>query len=59
MTDLTDYILDRLDEPSTWRGFIALLTAVGIVLSPEQVEAVVATGLALIGLFGVFTKDKK
>lgn len=56
---MIDFILDRLDEPSTWRGFIALLTATGIALSPEQADAIVATGLALIGLFGVFTKDKK
>lgn len=55
---MIDFILDRLDEASTWRGFIALLTATGIVLSPEQADAVVASGLALIGLFGVFTKDK-
>jgi hypothetical protein len=59
MTDITNFILDRLDEPSTWRGFIALLTAAGVALSPEQADAIVATGLALIGLFGVFTKDKK
>jgi hypothetical protein len=53
-----DYILDRLEEPSTWRGFIALVTAIGITLTPEQTEAIVSGGLALIGLFGMFTKDK-
>jgi len=52
------YLIERLKEPSTWRGLTALLTAVGVALSPEQVNAIVSTGLALIGLLGVFTKDK-
>jgi hypothetical protein len=53
------YILDRLKEASTWRGIIALVTALGVALSPEQVEAIVAGGLALIGILGAFTSDKK
>ena len=52
------YLLERLKEPSTWRGLTALLTAVGVALSPEQVNAVVSAGLALMGVLGVFTKDK-
>jgi hypothetical protein len=52
------YLLERLKEPSTWRGLTALLTAVGVALSPEQVNAIVSAGLALIGVLGVFTKDK-
>lgn len=56
---MKDYILQRGKEASTWRGLVALVTAVGISVSPELAEAVVATGLAFIGLLGVFTKDKK
>lgn len=52
------YLLERLKEPSTWRGLTALLTAVGVALSPEQVNAIVSAGLALMGVLGVFTKDK-
>lgn len=55
---MKNYFLDRLREPSTWRGILALLTAAGVALSPEQGEAIIAAGLALIGLVGVFTKDK-
>jgi hypothetical protein len=53
------YLLERGKEASTWRGIVALLTAVGISLSPEQGEAIIALGLAVIGAIGVFTIDKK
>jgi len=55
---MKSYLLERLREPSTWRGLTALLTAVGVALSPEQINAVVSAGLALMGVLGVFTKDK-
>jgi hypothetical protein len=51
------YILDRLKEPSTWRGLFAVLTALGIKLHPEMQEAILTTGLALIGMVNVFRKE--
>jgi uncharacterized membrane protein len=54
-----DWIIERLKEPSTWRGIIGLVTATGVALQPEQVEAIIATGLALIGVINVFRKEKK
>jgi len=57
--NMKEFILARGKEASTWRGLVALLTAVGVVISPEQVEAVIALGLAVIGAIGVFTADKK
>jgi hypothetical protein len=56
---MKEFILNRGKEASTWRGIVALLTAAGVALSPEQGEAVVALGLAVIGAIGVFTADKK
>lgn len=55
---MLNFILERGKEPSTWRGIVALATAVGISVSPELGEAIVAVGLAIIGLIGVVTKDK-
>ena len=52
------YLLERLGEASTWRGLTALLTAIGVTLSPDQTNAIVGAGLAVMGLLGVFTKDK-
>lgn len=56
---MKNFILERGKESSTWRGLVALLTAVGVTLSPDQGEAIVALGLAVIGAIGVFTADKK
>jgi hypothetical protein len=58
MDSIVAFLLVRLNEPSTWRGLIWLITALGLALSPEQKESIVTTGMALAGLVGVFTKDK-
>lgn len=52
------YVLDRLKELSTWRGILAILTAAGITLTPEQAAAVTAAGLAAIGVVAAFFPDK-
>ena len=52
------YIFERMKEPSTWRGVAALVSAAGIALTPEQTEAIVAAGLAVIGLIGAICPDK-
>ena len=31
------YILERMKEPSTWRGLTLLLTALGIPLAPGEI----------------------
>ena len=52
------YVLDRLQEPSTWRGITLLLTAFGIPMAPGMAEAIVSVGLSVTGVIGVVTKDK-
>tara|TARA_R110000782_G_scaffold13874_1_gene40737 strand:- start:383 stop:550 length:168 start_codon:yes stop_codon:yes gene_type:complete len=53
------YLLDRLKEPSTWRGFIALLAAFGLTFDPAQTAALVAALIAIAGVYDVFSKSKK
>ncbi len=53
-----NYAIERLKEPSTWRGFVWLATAAGITLAPEAVESIVVIGTTAAGLVGVLTKDK-
>ena len=55
---MKDYIISRAKEPSTWRGLILILTAIGVPIAPGMGEAVVSAGLALAGLLGVVTADK-
>lgn len=59
MDEIKSYLLNRLREASTWRGILALLTAAGVAISPEQIESIVTAGLALIGVVGVFASDKQ
>lgn len=54
---MTDWIVERLNERSTWLGLISLAAALGIALEPEQVEAIVAAGMAAGGLIAAFTRD--
>lgn len=49
------YILERMKEPSTWRGVIYMLTALGIPIAPALADSIIAVGLALAGLVGVVT----
>lgn len=55
---MKNYILDRVKEPSTWRGFVLLLTAIGVPVAPAMADAIVSAGLALAGLIGVFSSDR-
>jgi len=58
MSDFFDFLKERFAEASTWRGLVALVTAAGLTVTTEQEAAIIAAGLAVIGLLGVFTRDK-
>ena len=55
---MKDFFLDRLQEPSTWRGLILLATSFGMQLSPDQSYAIASLGLALAGAAGAISPDK-
>lgn len=55
---ISSFFISRLREPSTWRGFILLATALGVSISPELSEAIVALGLAFAGGVAVVTPDR-
>lgn len=54
-----DTIISYLRQASTWRGIIGVVTAFGVVLSPEQTGAIVTLGVAAIGAVEVFRNEKK
>lgn len=58
MQKFVTFITDRAKERSTWLGLISLATALGLILSPEQQEAIIAAGMAVGGIVGAFTRDK-
>ena len=45
---MKQYILERLKEPSTWRGIVMLLTAAGIPIAPQMQDVIISAGLALV-----------
>lgn len=51
------YLLDRMKEPSTWRGLVLVATSCGIALKPDQVEAISFAGLFIAGFLGAATPD--
>lgn len=58
MKTILEWLKARAKERSTWVGIITILAAAGVTLSPEQQEAIIAAGTALIGAIFAFTADK-
>lgn len=58
MEKVITFVADRAKERSTWLGLTGILSAFGVVLAPEQVEAISVAGIAIAGLIATFTKDK-
>lgn len=56
---MRDYFLARAKEPSTWRGAILFLTAIGVPIAPAMTDAIVTAGLGLAGLIGMITADNR
>lgn len=54
---MNSYILTRLTESSTWRGLIMLATALGVKVAPDQAEAIITAGLAVVGLINVLRRS--
>lgn len=52
-----NWLIAQLREPSTWRGLVWLLTALGVSLSPEAWQYITTAGMALAGLIGCVTAE--
>lgn len=55
---MKDFFLNRLKEPSTWRGLVLVATSFGMHLSPDQSYAIASLGLALAGFVGTVSPDR-
>lgn len=54
---MTDYILDRLLEPSTYAGIAAVLAALHVNLDPGLWQVIVDAGVALAGIAAFFVRE--
>ncbi len=48
----------KLNQPSTWRGLISLLSGVGVALSPELVEHIIALAVSAFGIVEIVRSEK-
>ena len=55
---IIELIIDRLKEKSTWAGLGTIVALVGLKVDPEQLSAISAAVIGLIGVFEVFRKEK-
>lgn len=48
-------IIAILSNPDSWRSLIYILTAAGIALKPDQIQAITAMGLGISGVLHAFS----
>jgi len=51
-------LMGLLKEPSTYRGLVLILTALGVQIEPDQANAIVTAGLGFAGVLGAFLPDR-
>lgn len=49
----------KLNQPSTWRGLIGLLSGLGVAISPELAEHIVALAVSAFGIVEIVRSEKK
>lgn len=55
-----NYIIERLKEPSTWRGIILFVAGVfGVQLGADTQALVISAGITAAGVLGAVMPDKK
>lgn len=55
---MKEFFLNRLKEPSTWRGLTLVATAFGMSLNQDQAYAIASLGMALAGGIGAVSPDR-
>ena len=57
-SSIIQFIVGRAKERSTWLGLISFATALGLALTADQQEAIIAAGMGAAGFVAAFTADK-
>jgi hypothetical protein len=59
---MTQYMIDRLCESSTWRGIVGMITAacagMGLTVSAELSAAIITAGMGVSSLLAILLTDK-
>ena len=51
-------VINYLKQASTWRGIITVVAAFGVAISPNLAEAIVVSGIGLVGLVEVIRNER-
>ena len=51
------HLLKLLSQPSTWRGIVLLLTALGAEMNPGMETQIITAGVAFAGILGAAISD--
>ena len=54
-----NYFIDRLKEPSTWRGLALMLGALGVGVSPEMANSIGSAVIAALGAVEVIRRERR
>ena len=54
-----NYLIDRLNEASTWRGLALMLGALGVGVSPDMVNAIGSAVMAALGAIEVIRRERR
>lgn len=53
------FIIERLKEPSTYRGLAVVLGLIGVNLSPEQTSAITTVVGSIVAAIEIFRVEKQ
>ena len=54
---MVNYMKDRLNEPSTYKGLISVAASIVMAFTPDHVDTIIQCALMAIGGTDIFTKD--
>ena len=54
-----DYIKDRIKEVSTWQGIVALVAAIIMYFTPDDIDRIILLFLSYFGITQTFKVEKE
>lgn len=56
---MLDYIKDRLKEVSSWQGIVAIIAAIVMYFTPDDIDRIIMMILSYFGITQIFKMEKK
>lgn len=56
---MIDYLKERFSEISTWRGILAIVAAIVMYFTPDDIDKIIMMFLTAMGVTDVFKVEKQ